>query len=95
MVSSITLNSAVVLWIIPSLTEQQMYYVRYGESPGALTLVTDSITSGTLLPNQSYSLTLTELDEATVYYAQVVATFSDMDLYSSIETFRTTEQRKQ
>lgn len=92
-VSSITLNSAVVSWIVPSLTEQQTYYVRYGVSD--LTNVTDSITSGTLLPNQSYSLTLTGLDDATVYYVQVVATFNDIVLYSSTESFRTIERRKQ
>ena len=93
-VFAITMSSAMVSWIIPSLTEQQTYYVEYGSDVDSLNLQTDPITSATLLPDESYSVTLNGLDDGTVYYVRVVATFSDVYLYSSTESFATIALRK-
>ena len=93
-VSEITLESAQVTWRVPSLTEQQTYYVRYGTSPAALTLTSETIMSLTTQTDQVYSVALTGLDDATVYYLQVVATFGDITIFSTVESFRTLEQRK-
>ena len=94
MVSGITMNSATVTWTIPSLTEQQTYFVEYGSSPLDLTLTSESITSQTLLPNETYSVMLNGLDHGTAYYIRVVATFIDITLYSTVETFTTIAMRK-
>lgn len=94
MVSDISMNSALVTWTIPTLTEQQTYYVQYGPSPLSLTFTSDTVISDSLLPGQSYSVTLNGLDAGTVYYVKVVATFSDITLYSSIEMFTTIAIRK-
>ena len=88
------MTSAVVSWRVPSLTEQQTYYVEYGSSLDLLDRQTDPISSETLLPNQTYSVTLTGLEAGTVYYIRVVATFSDVSLYSSTESFTTIALRK-
>ena len=93
-VTEVTMSSAVVLWTIPSLTEQQTYYVEYGSSVDSLDLTTDPITSETLLPDESYSVSLTGLDAGTTYYVRVVAIFSDVYLYSSTESFTTIALRK-
>lgn len=91
-VSNISMDSATVTWTVPSISEQQEYYIQYGLSPELLTTTTDTITStsNTML----YSLPLTGLNQGTNYYLQVVATFSDITLYSNIVSFRTTEPRK-
>ena len=94
MVSDITINSAVVTWTIPTLTEQQTYYVQYGPSPLNLTFTSNTVTSDSLLPGQSYSVTLNRLDSGTLYYVRVVAQFSNITLYSSIEMFTSIAMRK-
>ena len=94
MVSAITMNSATVSWTIPSLTEQQMYYVEYGTDPDSLNLRTDTTASDSLLDGQMYSIPLNGLDDATTYYVRVVATFSDVYLYSTVESFTTIAARK-
>ena len=94
MVSAITMTSAVVSWTVPSLTVQQMYYVEYGSDADSLNLRTDHIASDSLLDDQTYTATLSALDDGTTYYVRVVATFSDVYLYSSTESFTTIASRK-
>jgi hypothetical protein len=89
MVSGITMTSALVSWTVPSLTEQQMYYVEYGSDADSLSMRTDPIASDSLLDDETYTVTLSGLDDATTYYVRVVATFSDVYLYSSTESFTT------
>ena len=94
MVSGITMTSAVVSWTVPSLTEQQMYYVEYGSDADSLNLRTGPIASDSPLDDRTYTATLSALDDATTYYVRVVATFSDVYLYSSTESFTTIAPRK-
>ena len=92
LVSNISLVSAIVTWAVPSISEQQEYYIQYGSSPQLLTITTDTVTSR---PNTMlYSLPLAGLNHSTNYYLQVVATFRDITLYSDIVSFRTLEPRK-
>ena len=94
MTSAITMTSAIVSWVVPSLTEQQMYYVEYGTEVDSLSLRTDPIASESPLPDQTYTVTLSGLNDGTTYYIRVVAMFTDVYLYSSTESFTTIASRK-
>ena len=91
--ASITTNSALVSWIVPSATEPQEYYIIYGTSQYNLNLQTTRIrgTSDTSLVNTTYSTSLQNLDSGTEYYLAVVAEFGSNILFSDIATFTTVE----
>ena len=71
-----------------------MYYVEYGSDADSLSMRIDPIASDSLLDDETYTVTLSGLDDATTYYVRVVATFSDVYLYSSTESFTTIASRK-
>ena len=91
--SNITMNSANVSWIVPSVTEPQEYYVLYGVNQIILNLTTDKVqgNSDTSLLNQSYSTILQDLDYGTTYYLLVVTEFGSTTLYSEMISFTTIE----
>ena len=92
-VSNITMNSANVSWIVPSVTEPQEYYVLYGVNQIILNLTTDKVqgNSDTSLLNQSYSTIVQDLDYGTTYYLIVVTEFGSTTLYSEMTSFTTIE----
>ena len=83
-------------WVVPSVIQQQEYYVIYGLSPSTLdeTSATVMGVSDITLTDQQYSVNLTGLSDSTMYYFRVVATFGDIVLMSDINTFRTQDQRE-
>ena len=92
-VDSITMSSAAVSWIVPSVTEPQEYYIIYGTNQNDLSLVTDRIRgdTDTSLENVAYSISLQNLDPGTKYYLAVVAEFGSTVLFSNITSFTTIE----
>lgn len=96
--TSFTTNSATVTWRIPSFTKPEVYYILYGTDPDNLDLRTDLIPSveDPTATNETYELTLTELDQGTVYYLRVAAVFDILfKRESEVAVFRTLEERKQ
>ena len=83
-------------WVVPSVIQQQEYYVIYGLSPSTLdeTSATVMGVSDITLTDQQYSVNLTGLSDSTMYYFRVVAAFGDIVLMSDINTFRTQDQRE-
>ena len=80
--------SANILWIISSVAiTQETYTVYYGLNMSNLEMSSESMESrGQSLTDQSFSVTLKDLEEATTYYYQVVAendySSSTSDIYS-------------
>lgn len=87
------MESALVSWTVPSVTEQQEYYVLYGLDPSDLNYTTERIpgNANTSLTDQTYSTTIQGLTSGTLYYVQVVAEFGSVILNSEIMSFRTIE----
>lgn len=83
-------------WVVPSIIQQQQYYVIYGLSSSTLDETSATVTSVSdiTLTDQQYSVGLTELSDSTMYYFRVVAEFGDIVLMSDINTFRTQDQRE-
>ena len=81
-------------WIVPSVIQQQQYYVIYGLSSSALSETSATVigTANTTLTDQQYSVGLTGLSNSTMYYFRVLAEFDDIVLMSDINTFRTQDQ---
>lgn len=91
--SNITQYSALISWIVPSVSEMQEYYLLYSTDRNNLSLATDKIpgNTNTSIVNETYSISLQNLTIRTVYYAVVVAEFGSTSLYSDIVSFTTLE----
>ena len=87
--TDITNTSATVVWTIPFTTTQQNYTVLYGYFEDSVN-ITAGIVQGSPV-NQTYSLEVTGLHQATTYYVQVVSTFGIYTLYSDVVEFTTRE----
>lgn len=70
--------------------------MEYGLLPDSLDMMAGPVFSNAdpSLTDQTYSITLAQLDEATSYYLRVVATFGVYTLYSEVATFTTMERGK-
>ena len=94
MAISVTGSSAIIAWIIPyiELTSEQ-YTVLYGESSDELDQSTSPIPSyaDITLENQTYTVTLTQLDAVTTYYFRVQSQNSQLSSLTEIMQFTTTE----
>lgn len=89
--TEITINSARISWRIPTLEEQEEYYVLYGTDPENLYQTTGSIVSSsdTSIINATYSLVVEGLESGRVYYAQVAAAFDIFERFSEATVFLT------
>ena len=78
LVTSITTNTAIVSWRIPSFYVQEEYYVAYGTDPDNLDQTTLPILSpeDTNLNDQTYSTALSGLQSGVVYYIRVFAVYN-------------------
>lgn len=89
-----------MLWIIPSFTTQEQYYIQYGTDRYNLTQRSDLIssTTDTSSLNVDYTLQLSGLEPSTIYFMRVVAQFGGEDSQpfnrrqSEIASFRTKEE---
>ena len=89
----ITNSSARVVWTIPFVSVEQSYTVLYGYSADTINMTAGTV-QGNNLTNQTYTLEITELEQATTYYVQVLSTFDIYTLYSDVVQFTTRESRK-
>lgn len=93
------LNEVTISWSIPLFTEPEEYIVVYGLSASDLNLFSETVNSinNTNINNQPYSVTLQNLDSATLYFFRVVATFGTDGIYvrySEVLSFITLYERK-
>ena len=93
----VTNQSARVMWTIPYVSLQQEYRVLYGYTEDTINITAGVIQGNpdTSLENQTYTLDISGLEQATTYYVQVVSTFTFYTLYSDIAVFTTRESGKQ
>ena len=89
---NITLNSAVVQWIVASIAEEQEYTLYYDTDPADLNSAGNrSSGSDITVTDAVYELTLDGLTQGTMYYVQVVSTFGIYTLRSELVSFSTIE----
>ena len=95
-ISDISDNTATVSWTVPSITEPQEYYLIYGTSQDRLNLTSDRIRGhiDVSLVNETYSISLQNLESGTEYFVAVVALFGSTTLYSETVSFTTNEPGK-
>ena len=77
-----------------SISEQQEYYVAYGNDEGTLNQGSQRIqgSANTTLTDYSYNISLSGLSLGTVYYCQVVAVLDLYTLKSDVLSFTTRER---
>ena len=85
--------------MVPYITEEEEYYVTYGLDSGELEFTSDMVQSvlNVSLEDQSYSVVISGLETATIYYGQIVAAFGmsgEYKRYSDMFVFRTKENGK-
>ena len=79
-------------WIVASIAEEQEYTLFYGTDPADLSSVGNrSSGSDTTVTDAVYEFTLDDLTQGTMYYVQVVSTFSIYTLRSELVSFSTIE----
>lgn len=79
--------------MVASISEQQQYTVSYGIDSSDLGMSTDPITStdDILQTDLLFQQSLEDLQQGTIYYVQVVATYGIYTLTSDVISFTTLE----
>ena len=96
MSTDITHNKATIQWTVSMIAyAPETYIVYFGTSSGSLTNVSQQLNSGDNFTaiNLPFSVELTGLFAGTTYYYQVVAVNTVASNKSTIQQFRTREQR--
>lgn len=95
-VTDLTLATATISWVVPSVPVWQQYSLIYGVESDNLNQSWGLLFSpvDTTLLNQEYSLTIQGLTQGTQYYLQVSSTFGYSVIYSDLVPFLTLEPRK-
>ena len=89
-------NEVTIQWTVTSIAyTPEQYIILYGLNESSLTQESD-IVNGTMdfnSINDTYSVTITELDFNTVYYYQVRSTNTEGSTNSDVVMFQTPEKR--
>ena len=90
MADNITYNSAIIRWTVPSLSyDPEIYIVEYGLAMDSLTMTSSSdVTPLNYMDDFQGSVTLTGLNQLTLYYYRVMATNigGDFTTFSAVGT---------
>ena len=90
-------SSALIQWTVSSIAyTPETYVVKYRTSQDNLDMTSDPTDSGEdiTVVNQMYSVQLSNLEPATQYYYQVVATNTALSRSSNLLSFRTSDNGK-
>ena len=89
-------TTVTVCWTVPSVTEQQQYTVTYGTDPADLNQMSGTVTGNAdvTLTDQQYCVTLSGLQQSTLYHFKINITFGGLTIMTELSTFRTLEDRK-
>jgi hypothetical protein len=87
---NITLNTTVIQWVVTTIDEPQNYTVQYGTDQTNLESTVGPIQS-VGMEEQTYQITLDNLEQGTTYYVQVVSVFGVYTLTSDMISFETLE----